>query len=51
MRVRPQTVELLRRVDSGDAGTMADGDAMVRAVALLAAYVREVLGQPMTGYG
>lgn len=45
-RVRPQTVELLRRLDGG-ADELADGEAMNRAAALLAAYVREVLGQPV----
>jgi hypothetical protein len=39
-------VELLRQLDAGLIEN-ADGDAMTRAVALLAAYVREVLGQPV----
>lgn len=45
-RVRPQTVELLRLVDGGGVEG-ADGEALIRAVAFLAAYVREVLGQPV----
>jgi DNA repair protein RecO len=45
-RVRAQTVELLRQLDAGLIEN-ADGDAMTRAVALLAACVREVLGQPV----
>ncbi len=45
-RVRPQTVELLRQLDTGSTDRV-DSEAMTRAVALLAAYVREVLGQPV----
>lgn len=46
-RVRPATVRLLHAVE-GDAAESAETDAVVRAVALLAAYVREVLGQPVS---
>lgn len=45
-RVRPQTLELLRQLDAG-AVSLVEAEAMNRAVALLAAYVREVLGQPV----
>jgi DNA repair protein RecO (recombination protein O) len=45
-RVRPQTLELLRGVDAGRI-EVGDGEGAVRAAALLAAYVREVLGQPV----
>ncbi|MCC6659258.1 MAG: DNA repair protein RecO [Phycisphaerales bacterium] len=50
-RVRAQTIDLLRAIDSGAAAIAADADALRRANRLLAAYLREVLGRDLPAAG